>query len=1111
MEQLESREGGAQDSSGQQEEVKGAAADLNRAHSAHTDEQERYRIDAGPGATRKNGLRGFVSRKRRAKGEQRAQEVERMDFSHQRDRIVRVVPPADIQPAIAPEKKTTNTGNEALDGKAEVEKGADEAATPPAAQDLCVRIPFSCRRVPVYTEQPRSSATRSAGPRSSGGFLPLIQRLLCCCSTSASEGEPHKQVVHSYICSHILQEAAWRIQEATALTFDPFAEETNQKPSYLLPLSSVGSANSSKSLSFSVRDPEAAKAALLQNPKVALLLDYYERLLVAEVLQLVSRGGRSCSPLASADSSDDLSGLKASSRSSFSLLSTPLFSCLPIAPWHLWWPKESLAAENHCAFRVSVQLLHVSLSECHLFREEDLVAQKLLSAYEVYAYLARCSSGEQLTAKLRSCLQYSKEIRKSCGLPPRLNPLLQAAAAAVAVYRRDQPPQMQQALLLQRLQQMQQLPHQVQQLAGWLASLKADYPQLWKQWLGHMQQRRLLRLQRDQQRQQFAAAGQAIEKLWQHLQHQRDIQHFDCTGLQLELLLLAKEEETEREQLGEEIAAEIEELLTYAVDTTPPQQPPSFDILAVCTAILSKLFASSVPLPGTPVRLLLLSSKEQPQMAEGMRPPASSPAAAVGEAAASGAEPAAAAGGGRSNDASLPLQEQLRRCLCRSLSAVVGCRVNEQSAGGQKHLALHFPFFSTAAAFPIASPIPPENLPQQHRQQLQQQQQQTHNVLASFHTTLNEPLDSVSLHVGISHPGLPKPIEALVAVPLPPQLSAMREELVRSNSMAGEPSTAYHPSPVSFCVDLPFSSFRSNKQQEQQQRHEPQQTAQAEAETAMAFFQQSVSMNSFQEPQAPSVVPLPSFLSAEAAAARDKLLKQQLQQQLLLSTPAWGDPVEADAVDLYLERARAAAAQVVAAAHRRSVAAALAANVRAASAAGVAEAAVAAAEARAAAAADETPTDATDIAAATTRKTPFSAAATRLRAALSRAPHAGNRDLHAPATADRAAADGTSTSSVIDAASAAAGDVVAGEVVEAAAAAGQPSYCSEVQHSACRPDEGSGGQQEGPVSSVSLPLELAGLKVDVTEEGQEGVASAAEQASTASVLPFDVSVFFLVS
>ncbi|CDJ29253.1 uncharacterized protein EMH_0048140 [Eimeria mitis] len=873
----------------------------------------------------------------------------------------------------------------------------------------------------------------------------LHGRLFCCCSASAGAGESGEQhVAHSYICGHILQEAAWRIQNATKLSFDPFVEEGEPKPPYLLSLSAGSSADSSKGASFSVRDSGAAKEALLQNSKVALLLDYYERLLAADVLQLVARGGRGCSPWAAA-SSDDLLGSR--------------------------------------------------IPHCHLFREEDLVAQKLLSAYEVYAYLARCSSGEQLTTKLRSCLQYAKEMRESCGLPRTLNPLMQAAAAAVAVYRRDNPPPMQQALLQQKLQQMQQLPHQVQELAGWLCRLKAEHPQRWKQWLGHLQQRRLLRLQRDQQRQQFAAAGESIEKLWQQLQHYRDMQQFDGTGLQMELLLLSREEEADRQQLGEEIAAEVEELLTYAVDTALPQQLPPFDLSDVLSAILSKLYSTSVPLPGTPLRLLLLSSKELPETADGARAPAS---ASAGETAAAGKAAAAAAG------ASLPLQEQLRRCLCRTLSAVVSCRVNERSAGGQQHLALHFPFFSTAAAFPIAPPVPPETLPLQYRQQLQQQQQQTHQVLASFHATLDEPLDSVSLHVGVSHPGLPRPIEALVAVPLPPQLSAMREEYVRSNSVAGEPSTAYHPSPVSFCVDIPFSSVRSSKLQQQQQ--EQQQTAETGAEVGKEFSQQSRSVNSMHDPQPQGscVVPLPSFLSLETAAARDRRLQQQLQQQPLLSTPAWGEPVTADITALDIERAADAAAQRAEAQRNRSMLAAAVVSARAASAVGVAEAVAAAAEARAAASSD----------APTTRKMPFSSAATRLRSALSRFPHAGNREQEPPqsaataaaAAAAAAAADVSPTSYEGDSpTAAAAGAAAPGEAVEEAAPAARAAYRSEAQHSASRPEEESRGPQRAPSSlACSFPIESSGLKeIATATERDENEASAVEMSSLASVLPFE--------
>ena len=96
----------------------------------------------------------------------------------------------------------------------------------------------------------------------------------------------------------------------------------------------------------------------------------------------------------------------------------------------------------------------------------------------------------------------------------------------------------------------------------------------------------------------------------------------------------------------------------------------------------------------------------------------------------------------------LPVQEQLRRLLCQQLAAVVSCRANGQTVGGQEHLALQFPSFSTSSIFPVASPVPPEELPPQQRPQ-----QMGDAVLASFQATLREPLSALSLHIGVTHPG----------------------------------------------------------------------------------------------------------------------------------------------------------------------------------------------------------------------------------------------------------------------------------------------------------------------------------------------------------------------
>lgn len=482
MEPLEAPHSGASNSGVLQIEGNEASADLQPSHTVNMNEQRgSYRSDTGAANTPKGRFHRRVGKKSKAKGEPPLQTVEWIDL-HNQNRVIRLVPAAEILPAAAPEREIKSPGIDSPeDDVGEKKEGTDkEATTLPTPKDLCVRIPFSHRCVVVYTEHSHSTANSCSWPPKYGASLPWQQRLFCCFRRADGVGETRESsAAYSYMCGHILQEAAWRISEATGLTVDPFADEGHQNLPALLFLSASSSVDTNKRGSSSFRDPEAAKAALLQSTKVALLLEYYERLLAAETMQLVPKGGRSCPPFAASDaSSDDLLSLKPSSRFPRSLLSTPFFSCLPIAPWHLWWPKESLDPEHRCSFRVSVQLLHVSLSDCHLFREEDLLAQKLLSAYEVYAYLARCSSGEQLAAKLRSCIQYTKEMRESCGLPRELQPLLQAAAAAVAAYRRDQPPDVQQALLLQSLQQMQQLPHQVQQLTGWLCILKAEYPQV---------------------------------------------------------------------------------------------------------------------------------------------------------------------------------------------------------------------------------------------------------------------------------------------------------------------------------------------------------------------------------------------------------------------------------------------------------------------------------------------------------------------------------------------------------------------------------------------------------------------------------------------------------
>lgn len=70
-----------------------------------------------------------------------------------------------------------------------------------------------------------------------------------------------------------------------------------------------------------------------------------------------------------------------------------------------------------------------------------------------------------------------------------------------------------------------------------------------------------------------------------------------------------REEAADRQQLVEEVAAEVEELLAYAADTLNPQQLATLDISGIAEALCSRLSRQAMRRPGAPLRLLLLSSE----------------------------------------------------------------------------------------------------------------------------------------------------------------------------------------------------------------------------------------------------------------------------------------------------------------------------------------------------------------------------------------------------------------------------------------------------------------------------------------------------------------------
>ena len=471
---MKHRKGTAYEKESLKEEAPGTSEKAQSQNSGYMKRQK-------DGRNRLNGLRLKILRLRGPRGAQ-ATEQERIE-THPRGRILRVLPLEQVFLPKGTPRQRSGTDPDSAGGKELHGKEATEAA-----ESRCVRLPFSDRLIPVYRDESLtlSKALSSAGPGLHNALLPLLQYTFKCCSSSLAVWlSCERAIPHCYIVCHLLQEVGWRIQQQTQVEHDPFAGQGEPTTPYIFPDAAEESADSGEEgrpvkapLSSRNRnsngsflqhtDPRSATATLQEDPCVACLLDCYTGLLLAEKLEAsLQKKGPSC------HSVND----NQTARWPILLLTTPALSCLRIPPWHLWYPGKLLAPQQPRAFRLSVQLHHVALAECHLFSEEDRLVQRLLNAYEAYAYIARCANGEQLTAKLRSCLHYSKEVRTKCGLPQNLTFLVQAAVAVVSVYLQQQP-QQQEAQLLGQLQHLPQLPHRVQHLCSSLSSLKRVHPQV---------------------------------------------------------------------------------------------------------------------------------------------------------------------------------------------------------------------------------------------------------------------------------------------------------------------------------------------------------------------------------------------------------------------------------------------------------------------------------------------------------------------------------------------------------------------------------------------------------------------------------------------------------
>ncbi|KAL8443493.1 hypothetical protein Emed_006774 [Eimeria media] len=715
-----------------------------------------------------------------------------------------------------------------------------------------IRLPFSPQQIPLCTQSPRPRA--KAGPSLHIVLASFLQLTFSCCSsTLKTRLSLDDQVLNAYICAHLLQELAARIQQVTGLTVDPYEKKHAQEGSLpaLQPVETSGAGrklyeNTATDSVFQVPRSQTrsscAQSLLLdacgllkRTPEVAHLFNRYAILLANDAVQ-----AHSLKKTIELGCPEESRCTNKRSSLPIQLSTAPLFSCSPGAPSYFWQKATRLGGER--GFRIFVHLLHVDLAELHLFKEEDRLAHRLLEVYEVYAYMAQTANGEQLTTKLHSCLKSSEQMRNICGLSQLLQPLLHIAESTVSVFCQEDTTQLQQGFLQQYLEHLPQLALQLQNLSDFFVRLKIENIQLWKMWLHHLQQRRALRHQRDHEAHQFAAAGRAVESLWQSLEQQRKNQEFDGTGLQMQVLLLGRDQPSERQQLLEEVVSELEEVLTYAVDTRCPESLPGFDLSTAAAAVLKKLSDQTRRKPGQPLRLLLLSSKANASTSlDSLDSLSKKQVARLGGVAAETERPL------------LPVQEQLRRFLCQHLSAVVTCQVNERSMGRQEHVTLHFPSFSTSQAQGILSPVKLGILSPEV-QQTEMQQRET--VVASFEAALSVPLSRLSVHLGLTHPGFP----LAFSLDLPFSFTRVAGEDTQEELVAAACASK---------AGIQLLSFGSMEG--------------SPVKYSCGNLQRLTDSTADMGQGEPFVLHLPSFLSPEATSARVR----ELQDYPLLNTPQW--------------------------------------------------------------------------------------------------------------------------------------------------------------------------------------------------------------------------------
>lgn len=179
-------------------------------------------------------------------------------------------------------------------------------------------------------------------------------------------------------------------------------------------------------------------------------------------------------------------------------------------------------------------------------------------------------------------------------------------------------------------------------------------------------------------------------------------------------------------------------------------------------------------------------------------------------------------------------------------------------------------------------------------------------------------------------------------MPLPHQFVSLTSQLVHGGDAEMSVSKDPVSHPIAACIDLPFSSLGPNVGQGTVAQKPTMDGPQSSVPGLLVSAGSTIggAGGGTFDPLAgknmePCMVPLPSFLSPEAAAARAR----ELESFPLLQTPQWATIVALEASVPDVDQVALAASRIGAEQRSASVAAAAAAAVRAASAAALAEAA----------------------------------------------------------------------------------------------------------------------------------------------------------------------------